>query len=202
MVLEHKAVTITNSRKQQRIDQGSIAIANDVAILTSRRVQLKICARYFTGRSRLVPPLTHSSELRIIRWSNCPDATTMPRLVIGIPQDEEQKRRIVKIRHAVGVNRVRPRFDYSVETRGVDRLPRVGALDVRAVRQIGALLALNAVDPRKDAHDNLRPSPSIHRNRMAGPARYFRDRIERFVMMIEKTEGNVNDCRPIVVHIP
>lgn len=37
---------------------------------------------------------------------------------------------------------------------------------------------------------------------MAGPARYFRDRIERFVMMIEKTEGNVNDCRPIVVHIP
>lgn len=94
------------------------------------------------------------------------------------------------------------RLDYPVEARRVDRLPRVGSLDIRTIGKISSLPALDAVDPREYTHHDLRPSARIHWYGVAGHSRNVHDGVERMVVMIEKTEGCVNRRRLIVVHIP
>ena len=164
-------------------------------------MELEICAGYFTGSSCLVPPLAHRAELRIIWGLNYPDATTMSRAGVDVPQDKEEKRGFVKICHAVRVVGVRARFDNPVETRCVDGLPRVSTLDIRAVGEIRTLLALNAIDPSENTYYNLGPPPSIHRNRMPGPPRYLHDGKEGLVVMIEKPERHVNHRWLFALHI-
>ena len=77
-------------------------------------------------------------------------------------------------------------LNYTIESRRVDCFPCVRALYIRAVFQVLALLASQALDAAKGADDDLRPASRVRGDRVAGFGGIGFHGVERLVMEVQK----------------